>query len=675
MSDITRPSTEELLEHREWVERLARQLVRDPNLAADVSQQALLIALRQRAPVRSLRGWLGKVVWNLVRETGRSEARRVARERQSAAPIELPSTLDVVDRATSHHAVVEAVLCLKEPYRSVLLKRFYDGWPPRRIAAELGDQVTTVDSRIQRGLALLRKELDRFHGRDRAAWLRGVALLAGPVGPAEVIGVSSATVAAGASAAALGGVLAWSAWSVAAEERPAPPPRAESVVVDATSGDDELEPEPESLPPTESAGPVPFADEATVDPGALMDVVTEDEPVVTTDDDVASGADVTGSRSIVELDRRDSRELGELFAEYFAARRDVSTKRMMKAFERLKKSMSRAARSSGVETLLAYPALLREPIATPFVPKPNRNPGTLHLERFERKLISGVFEGTCFVRWPKLKKHARVPALVALPPLGLASHEVEQWAKRTYPAHEHRDVLLIVPFGEGAAAWESEAGLMRQFFSLAERLGDSPIDRTRIFLDGDRSVAASVAHVICEYPGFFAGAVLRAPGLLDARPNAVNAEHTAFPDVVEPAPHELSAFLRETRKVLAPSRVRFTTRSKPSNSAYWLQLTDFEATEAAPITVTVEVDRDANQVVVTAPLAVRAYSIYLNDELVDMDRPLRILHRGEETLAGSERVVFTGKKPRSFKKTLAIWYDNRSGNAGEVYVNVVEVTL
>lgn len=159
----------ELLADAQWVRALARTLAADADDADDLTQEAYLQALR-RPPghAQNVRGWFQRVLQNLVRQRRRATRRRLARER-GIEVAEAAATDDLVGRATAHRAVVDAVLCLDEPYRGTILLRFFEDLPPREIAARMGVPVATVHTRIQRGCARLRTRLDRGFG-DRRAW-------------------------------------------------------------------------------------------------------------------------------------------------------------------------------------------------------------------------------------------------------------------------------------------------------------------------------------------------------------------------------------------------------------------------------------------------------------------------------------------------------------------------
>src|SRR5262249_48612683 len=105
--------------------------------------------------------------------------------------------------------VVDAVLALEEPYRSVVLARYFRGWEPKRIAVETRIPLATVKSRLQRALALLPERLDRAPG-GREAW--GIALVAlADLGRHGTAAVSAAAlkVAVAAVLLAIPGFVVW----------------------------------------------------------------------------------------------------------------------------------------------------------------------------------------------------------------------------------------------------------------------------------------------------------------------------------------------------------------------------------------------------------------------------------------------------------------------------------
>ncbi len=171
---------EELLKHGRFVRELARTLVRDVNRADDVAQEAWLAVARHRpGALQSVRGWLREVVTNAVRQEHRGEMRREARE-QAVATASGSSTPPAAAEAAQLEAqrlLLAAVEQLDPKYRSVVMLRFYDGLPPRRIAAHLGLPVATVRTQLQRAVEQLRTRLDAQSPHGREQWARALAPL------------------------------------------------------------------------------------------------------------------------------------------------------------------------------------------------------------------------------------------------------------------------------------------------------------------------------------------------------------------------------------------------------------------------------------------------------------------------------------------------------------------
>ncbi|MEM7310607.1 MAG: RNA polymerase sigma factor, partial [Planctomycetota bacterium] len=150
---------EDLLAHRDFLHRLAAGIVRNDATADDLVQDTWLDALHR--PPRSrlnLRQWLAVIV------TRKAYRERVRALREAAAPWDRAEvTAESAGECAAHGSLSEriagSVLACREPYRSVLLLRFYEGLPPREIAARTALSIHTVNSRLQRALALVRADL------------------------------------------------------------------------------------------------------------------------------------------------------------------------------------------------------------------------------------------------------------------------------------------------------------------------------------------------------------------------------------------------------------------------------------------------------------------------------------------------------------------------------------
>ncbi|MHC4817509.1 MAG: sigma-70 family RNA polymerase sigma factor, partial [Planctomycetota bacterium] len=166
-----------LLQHGDFVRRLAHGLVGDPHRADDVVQDAYLAALERPPPrATNLRGWLARVVSNRVARTRRTEARLRARHQRRGAGAPVEATDAAAARVEMQRRVVAALQTLPAPYLSVVVARFYDGLGPAEIARRTNTPVRTVETRLRRALARMRDELDASVPGGRQAWM--IALLA-----------------------------------------------------------------------------------------------------------------------------------------------------------------------------------------------------------------------------------------------------------------------------------------------------------------------------------------------------------------------------------------------------------------------------------------------------------------------------------------------------------------
>jgi RNA polymerase sigma-70 factor (ECF subfamily) len=186
---------------------LACSLLGDVHAAEDVVQETWLACLKHPGALpQRVSGWLGTVTKHLALHRLRGEGRRATRERLAAAPERLEALQQrTLEREEALRAVTQALLALEEPYKTALLLRFYEDLSTSEIAAELELPLSTVKSRLSRGVERLRAKLGAEFGGDDLRRTRALRALAGLPLPGAALGtaapVSTAVSTVGAAAA------------------------------------------------------------------------------------------------------------------------------------------------------------------------------------------------------------------------------------------------------------------------------------------------------------------------------------------------------------------------------------------------------------------------------------------------------------------------------------------
>ncbi len=176
----------ELEAHAVWVRALARSLVGDSSLADDVAQETWLVALQSapRQPGR-MRSWLAGFARRLAARQGSRERRaQGVNDAQVAAPHD--ESHANLEQLELHAILVDELRTLREPLRTTLLERYFEGLSAAEIAARSGVPAPTVRWRLQQGLEELRTRLDRRFGA-RNNWMSALAF-ALPVKEAATVG-------------------------------------------------------------------------------------------------------------------------------------------------------------------------------------------------------------------------------------------------------------------------------------------------------------------------------------------------------------------------------------------------------------------------------------------------------------------------------------------------------
>jgi RNA polymerase sigma-70 factor, ECF subfamily len=158
-------------EDRAFVTAVARRIVGDEDAAADVTQDALLLAFRYRDSFRGTsryRTWLYRIAATTALSHLRRRRRRRADQTVSMSNLEGgeldlpalgPDPFTLVASAEAAAQVRHHLARLDPRYREVLVRRFEDGGSEDEVATALGLSVANVKIRTYRARHALRAAL------------------------------------------------------------------------------------------------------------------------------------------------------------------------------------------------------------------------------------------------------------------------------------------------------------------------------------------------------------------------------------------------------------------------------------------------------------------------------------------------------------------------------------
>ncbi len=160
--------------HQSGIYTFIRSQVREPELAADLTQQTFVRAWEGLARLReagAFRGWLHQIAANLVRDEVKSGRARLEvtvsslTAEEDDPEIEFPSAEEAETTALRNELrghVRQALAQLPAEQRAVVVMHHLEDLPVAEIARALGVRPGTVMSRLARAREALRKRLARY---------------------------------------------------------------------------------------------------------------------------------------------------------------------------------------------------------------------------------------------------------------------------------------------------------------------------------------------------------------------------------------------------------------------------------------------------------------------------------------------------------------------------------
>ena len=154
-----------------FLRSLIRGMVRDADVAEDLSQETVRIAL-ERPPASGdvNRRWLTGVAKNMVRRHWQQRAQRRLSSGQAAEPVDAQTPEATYWKRLALDGVARAMEILPEPHKTALLASYYEGCSTSELAQRLGVSAAAASKRKARAKEELRRLLDARFGGAGASW-------------------------------------------------------------------------------------------------------------------------------------------------------------------------------------------------------------------------------------------------------------------------------------------------------------------------------------------------------------------------------------------------------------------------------------------------------------------------------------------------------------------------
>lgn len=162
-------------QHRGAVQRYIQRLIRDPDLAEDLTQETFLRAHHQIHTLQNqaaLSAWLYRIATHVsidrLRQITRQQSLKVSSPDNGSEPAEArwedtsaPRIDEAFERAEMSSCVQDFIEELNDDYRAVILLHDLEGLTNPEIASSLGCSLDTVKIRLHRARQKLRSALQK----------------------------------------------------------------------------------------------------------------------------------------------------------------------------------------------------------------------------------------------------------------------------------------------------------------------------------------------------------------------------------------------------------------------------------------------------------------------------------------------------------------------------------
>ncbi len=250
-----------------------------------------------------------------------------------------------------------------------------------------------------------------------------------------------------------------------------------------------------------------------------------------------------------------------------------------------------------------------------------------------------------------LAKKGPYPLVLTVPDEGEkpAAHLDAHWND---PALREAALLVAVSMPSDVSLWGTFGtpdrpggafSVMNAFGVVQQRLA---IDSNRVFLAGAGKGFGAAGVTAATFPQFFAGLIglgdvpevdpanfrslptLLVKGAAGATAIEAKVKELGFENstlLSDGGAAEVWAWMGQTKRDPYPARVSFSPTSDYARRAHWISIEGFEISESPHVEATI--DREANTITIDAQ-KVSEVVVYLNDVLVDLAKPVKLVFNG-----------------------------------------------
>jgi hypothetical protein len=353
-----------------------------------------------------------------------------------------------------------------------------------------------------------------------------------------------------------------------------------------------------------------------------------------------------------ELQEKDHRDLGRLIKNYTTAPKDQDKAKdaLVKALETIGKK--RAPKDPDpLNAALALTADLGKAAFFSGDYKTAAKGGKVFTETIENK--DKKDQRTYAVSLPPNYKSTGGPLPLILIIPGTEDGKVpapSDFFTKYWTEQEVRDnaILVVATMPADTSKWQGQDGIYAVMFTFGDAVRKFTVDRDRVYVVGRGEGVPLAVLLGSMFPQRFAG-IVGTVGDAGAASHlnfqnlptyfqGAGAEVTAFEGKIKEAGYnnctvkadatvpDIWSWMKANPRVSNPAKVTLSPGTPTPSKAYWIEIAPTEGIKGV---ITGEADRATNSISIKAS-GVRGITVYLNDVLVDLSKPLKVVLNGRE---------------------------------------------